>query len=153
MAKLTDNKTQLQTLVTKLSSKGILPSVTSVNGKTGDVKVERSDLNITTETWTFELEDGTTVDKEMVFYTVPMITFTIDGATYQAEEGMTWGEWVESEYNTDGYYIEDVFINEPNDYKQIQIEHESNGSAAAVKTTDTILPNINYIFSGLDIEW
>ena len=28
-----------------------------------------------------------------------VITFTIDGTTYYAEEGMTWGEWVESEYN------------------------------------------------------
>lgn len=32
-----------------------------------------------------------------------LITFTIDGEEYQAEEGMTWGEWVESEYNTDGF--------------------------------------------------
>lgn len=32
-----------------------------------------------------------------------LITFTIDGTEYQAEEGMIWDEWVESEYNTDGY--------------------------------------------------
>ena len=31
-----------------------------------------------------------------------LITFTIDGTEYQAEEGMTWAEWVESEYNTVG---------------------------------------------------
>ena len=31
---------------------------------------------------------------------VNLITFTIDGTEYQAEEGMTWGEWVNSEYNT-----------------------------------------------------
>lgn len=24
---------------------------------------------------------------------------------YQAEEGMTWGEWLASEYNTDGYLL------------------------------------------------
>lgn len=41
-----------------------------------------------------------------------VITFTIEDGhdhsvyTYQAESGMTWAEWVESEYNTDGYYIE-----------------------------------------------
>lgn len=28
-----------------------------------------------------------------------LITFTIDGTEYQAEEGMTWSEWVGSEYN------------------------------------------------------
>lgn len=32
-----------------------------------------------------------------------LISFTIDGTSYQAEEGMTWGEWVESDYNTNGY--------------------------------------------------
>ncbi len=31
------------------------------------------------------------------------ISFTIDGISYLADEGMTWGEWVESEYNTDGF--------------------------------------------------
>ena len=36
--------------------------------------------------------------------TIPtLISFTIDGTSYQFEEGMTWGEWVESEYNTDGF--------------------------------------------------
>ena len=30
----------------------------------------------------------------------PMISFTIDGTIYQAEEGMTWAEWCESNYNT-----------------------------------------------------
>lgn len=32
-----------------------------------------------------------------------LITFTIDSIEYQAEEGMTWGEWVNSKYNIDGY--------------------------------------------------
>ena len=27
-----------------------------------------------------------------------LITFTINGTTYQAIDGMTWGEWVNSEY-------------------------------------------------------
>lgn len=37
---------------------------------------------------------------------VEMISFTMEGeGTFQAEEGMTWGEWLESEYNTDGYYF------------------------------------------------
>ena len=33
-----------------------------------------------------------------------LITFTIDGTTYQAEEGMTWDEWMANTiYNIDGY--------------------------------------------------
>ena len=34
-----------------------------------------------------------------------MIFFTIDDVTYKAVKGMTWGEWVESEYNTGSFEI------------------------------------------------
>lgn len=34
---------------------------------------------------------------------VSTITFTIDGTSYEAEEGMTWAEWCESDYNTGGW--------------------------------------------------
>ena len=37
--------------------------------------------------------------------TPTLISFSIDGTSYQAEEGMTWSEWVESSYNTGGFYI------------------------------------------------
>jgi hypothetical protein len=32
-----------------------------------------------------------------------LITFTIDGTEYQAEDGMTWEGWLESAYNTANY--------------------------------------------------
>lgn len=35
--------------------------------------------------------------------TPTLITFSIDGTEYQAEEGMTWNEWIASEYNTDAF--------------------------------------------------
>lgn len=34
-----------------------------------------------------------------------LISFTIDGTSYQAEEGMTWEQWVASDYNTGGYWL------------------------------------------------
>lgn len=35
---------------------------------------------------------------------ISLITFSIEGHDYQAEEGMTWYEWANSSYNTtDGY--------------------------------------------------
>lgn len=34
-----------------------------------------------------------------------LITFTIDGTEYQAEEGMTWAEWAVSDYNTSEYAV------------------------------------------------
>lgn len=30
-----------------------------------------------------------------------LIEFTIDDTVYQSEEGMTWGEWIVSDYNTE----------------------------------------------------
>ena len=34
------------------------------------------------------------------------ICFSIAGTYYPAEEGMTWEEWVNSDYNTGGYFLE-----------------------------------------------
>lgn len=46
-----------------------------------------------------------------------LIDFTIDGVSYQAEDGMTWRQWVKSPYNTkqfkiyvDGMGIERVYV-------------------------------------------
>ena len=36
---------------------------------------------------------------------VEMIEFSIDGTNYQAEKGMTWFEWIYSEYNDDGFKL------------------------------------------------
>lgn len=38
-----------------------------------------------------------------------IITFTIMDIEYQAEEGMTWGEWVDSKYNTTDFYLSTRF--------------------------------------------
>ena len=72
---------------------------------------------------------------------VSLISFTIDGTSYQAEEGMTWGEWVESEYNTDGYLDQNGFIGKNATYL-VCLE---NGGA--VTTLSLIEANYNYINS------
>lgn len=41
---------------------------------------------------------------------VNLITFTIDDATYLAEEDMSWPEWIHSEYNTDGYVVVETHV-------------------------------------------
>ena len=42
------------------------------------------------------------------------ISFTIAGTTYQADNGMTWGDWVNSSYNTGGFIIVDDNVRAPN---------------------------------------
>lgn len=36
-----------------------------------------------------------------------LITFTVDGTSYNAEEGQTWMQWVLTDYNTDHFYLEE----------------------------------------------
>lgn len=43
--------------------------------------------------------------KTMISFTVICSNTTIGDKTYQAEEGMTWAQWVDSEYNVDGYFL------------------------------------------------
>lgn len=38
---------------------------------------------------------------------VNLISFNVNGPVFQAEEGMTWEQWVASEYNTHDFYLED----------------------------------------------
>lgn len=51
------------------------------------------------------LMSGNTSDKCYVYFDkVNIITFTINGTEYNAIEGMTWGKWVNSEYNIEKKY-------------------------------------------------
>lgn len=55
-------------------------------------------------------------DGSRIRYMAPVIIeFLIDNGTYEmkAENGMTWGEWVNSSYNTDLGYMEEITMKEP----------------------------------------
>lgn len=67
-----------------------------------------------------------------------LITFYIGRTTssqtsYQAEEGMTWEEWINSDYNTDGYYISDNTVS------------SSAGVIESIPITDEIVNNQSYV--------
>ena len=66
-----------------------------------------------------------------------LINFTIDGTAYQAEEGMTWQEWVNSSYNTDGYYVLGNIINGTG-------EHDGTVENGTVGPNDVIVANQDY---------
>lgn len=79
-----------------------------------------------------------------------LISFTIDASayseyggellTYQAEEGMTWGEWMNSEYNTNGWkYPYGNFIYDKDGWFYINI----TGQPEADLETE-IIPNHTY---------
>ena len=71
-----------------------------------------------------------------------LITFAINETEYQAEEGMTWGEWINSEYNVNSeFFIEldncisdgSLFVGTEEDY---------------VSASDIIRENYNYWMVG-----
>lgn len=66
-----------------------------------------------------------------------LIYFTIDGTEYQAEQGMTWEEWCNSEYSTDEYYtVDEIRVSKNGDYISY------NG--AWLVPTDVILNSTEY---------
>ena len=70
---------------------------------------------------------------------VNLITFTIEGTSYQAEDGMTWAEWCESEHNTGGYYIdEDNYV--VCDYKFVGFD------LRAIDGDDVIIGGKSYVY-------
>lgn len=85
----------------------------------------------------------------MTFGEDSLITFTIDGTEYQAVEGMTWEEWVNSDYNTYGFiktslgnpYIANPYIE--NVYSAVYYIN------IPVTPSDTIISNENYVYGRL----
>lgn len=72
-----------------------------------------------------------------------IIEFGISSASYQAVDGMTWGEWVASEYNTDGLVVVDGVVrtyNSPTAYPVY------NGNPQeVVYSSDVIIANRIYL--------
>ena len=60
--------------------------------------------------------------------------------SYEAEEGMTWAQWIESNYNTDGYFLENG---------SGRVMHPSGYYPVALNTTtSTVIPNTDTIING-----
>ena len=80
-----------------------------------------------------------------------LITFTIDGVQYQAEEGMTWEEWINSEYNANNLiYINDIGICKTSDGNgQLTRYTLYTNDYVWVSKNDYIVNNKSYVFMGV----
>lgn len=102
-------------------------TTTYVDGLIGDINSTLGDINSVLESI---INGGSGVS---------LITFKIDDTEYQAENGMTWEEWINSEYNINEFYI-------------LNNEHIIYGSniiveaGASVRSSD-VIKNINYYTS------
>ena len=87
------------------------------------------------------IPEGWTV-KDYVEPSLDLITFTIENETYNAIQGMTWGEWVNSEYNTIG-----ITINEYNSCVEYDIYNVATQDTLFIQyASDFIIENQNYIY-------
>lgn len=81
---------------------------------------------------------------DITFATIISFTIQLDGeaypTTYYAEDGMTWGDWVESSYNTDGYLWWSGYI-KSNDKTAIVYDRTIGSS---VKNDDLIVADRHY---------
>ena len=73
-----------------------------------------------------------------------LITFTIDGTEYQAEEGMTWEEWCNSDYNVNNYEYDEwgVYCKGVASYLSLFYSNEE-----IVGVSDIIISTHAYFFS------
>lgn len=85
---------------------------------------------------------GSTLLYEGEAPSVTLISFEVGNTTYQAEQGMTWAQWLASNYNINGFYSQYGYIQySANDYVVI-----ADGSNTAVQPTDTIIDNGEYVY-------
>ena len=111
---------------TKVLTNQIISEVTDVTNDTLSIGYEILSTTLATNTsktyyvyiWIDENEGGlgnnTTIDKSFIGHLIVSdyetlgdnaIAFSINGTSYHGYESMTWQEWVNSSFNTDGYVI------------------------------------------------
>ena len=86
------------------------------------------------------------LERLQVIPQVTLISFTIDGTTYQAQEGMTWAEWVNSDYDTPGLWNvrPDGFVC-GNTRIDLSPGYVADSSYKDVKPSDVIQANYAYL--------
>lgn len=87
------------------------------------------------------LADGTSIG---TYTPVTLISFNIGPTSYQAEDGMTWAQWVASSYNTRGYGVYNgniAYQGSAAGGARVCTDADGNN---AVSSTDLIVANATY---------
>ncbi len=82
---------------------------------------------------------------------VTLITFTIEGVTYQAEEGMTWEKWVDSAYDNDEYYHQGAAYDSSPIIKYSVLGAVRDENNENVMHTDPIIADGHYTYFEADV--
>ena len=159
--------------ISDISATGATLTITSVSSKTniskyyysidnGNTWIESSsnvisisDLSMGTiylvKVYLLDSEGVKSEYNEVSFETLTLLTFTIEGTAYYADPGMTWKEWVASDYNIDSVYKGDVcngtYITGPytnGEYYAIYYEEDYILAISNVEEKNYSLKNISW---------
>ena len=72
-----------------------------------------------------------------------LITLTVGGSSYSAESGMTWGQFIASEYNTGNWVTDGTYIL-PTSSSPLTLGYRDGNNDIWVQITYIVDPNINY---------
>ena len=77
--------------------------VSVANGFVGasDAAIDEDNIATNEDKWDSKFDYSGFKEDELVVFTI----LNNEAKEFRAEKGMTWGEWIESEYNIDGYEV------------------------------------------------
>ena len=112
----------------------IVPYYLGVSSSNGFVATLPETLNADKTIATTDLISSVVIEE--------VTSFNIGSTTYYFDSGMTWAQWVASNYNTDGWYVYDY------QGGKIQKQHPTNANlflqVTGVLKTDTITAGTTY---------
>lgn len=80
--------------------------ITKVNGTAYEISGGKTLINGTA----YGIAGGRTLVGGTGYDISFLFSFTIDGIEYQAKPGMTWNDWMSSDYNTDGFAMYNNYV-------------------------------------------
>ena len=157
---LTDNlgTITVDEYIAELTDKGLIENTIITNDDDSKTITTKTGFEITisqSTTSDLTLEFKRDNDQTSEDNTTPtLISFTVAGYEYQAEEGMTWGEWLDSEYNTgygsyvivekDGFVGYDIGKGLFEEYYYFEYYDESSNDYESVLVTTVIVAGKEY---------
>lgn len=95
----------------------------------------------------FIVLDGSTYKYKKLGQDATLISFTIAGTSYQAEDGMTWSEWVASSYNTAGFVVKNGYT-----YQSSSSAYHICLNSTDIPATAEIVANASYTLENQPID-
>lgn len=95
----------------------------------------------------FIVLDGSTYKMKKLGQDATLISFTIAGTSYQAEDGMTWEEWVSSSYNTAGFVVKNGYT-----YQSSSSAYHICLNSTDIPATAEIVANASYTLENQPID-